>query len=84
MKFDENGKSQLSFRNSFLKLLHQETNDYLFNDRGAEFMLGGLKFQSSVVTIVGLKKVFSRNVYLEFEYISRKFFFPSITYETMN
>ena len=56
----------------------------LYKDRGAKFFLGGLKFQSSVVTIVGLKKVFNRNVYLDFEYISWKFLFPSITYQTMN
>ena len=43
------------------------------------FFLGGgggrLKFQSSVVTIVGLTKVFNRNVYLDLEYISWKFYY---------
>ena len=28
----------------------------IFKDRGAKFILEGLKFQSSIVTIVGLKK----------------------------
>ena len=36
----------------------------------------GLKFESSFVTIVGLKKVFNRNVCLDFEYISWKILFP--------